>query len=353
MSRSINDYKDAMDRIRISESFYKRTETMLADLSEDRLGNSKSAVIRRRISAGIMAAAACIVCVIGAKVVLDVRKENIGSVSETGLTSISTETVTQVQHSPDLIDVPEPMDIELEDPAIYDTTGADASAEETEEEAADAAADTSSDAAALISYSAEQFSIPVPDAAIEEGIEGVHNDANYIEHPEDADGYIGAGSGSAGVGTDSEDELSGYPDIRIEGRNDIPDLKEILPENVRFAVTSYIESKELDISNEEKVIDGAEASAVFGMLKNIPSDDAKIPNGDFRTVFMIQITEIGTGDIFYSIYITDEMTAVITRHSDPQQRSTYILTEDKYVPLTKALFMLYGSEEEYLLFETH
>ena len=342
MSRTINEYKNAMDSIKISESFYKRTEALLNDLSEDRIENNRSVIIRKRVSAGILSAAACIVCIIGIRVVLDVRNENIESLSETGLTSISTETVTEVRHSPELIDIPEAMDNDFgqEEPVFESESGAAPAADTS---AAVLTDETSADSPAMIYDGMTGFSIPVPE--IEEGMEGVHNDSSYAEDEEAAEDDSDASTGAGG-------EYIGFPDIRIEGRNDIPDLENISPENVRLEITPYINSRELNIENYEIDADGTAYPDILGMLKTIPSGGRQTENGDFRTVFMVQIAEKETGDIFYSIYITDEMNAVITKHSDPQERNSYILGEDKYIPLTKALFMLYGSEEDYSLFES-
>ena len=109
MSRSIRDYKDAMDSVKISDSFYKRTENLLNDLSEDEI-EKKPFSISRNVTAGIMAAAACIVCVIGIRIVMDVREDNIGSAAETSLTKITTEITTEISSVPELIDIPEGID---------------------------------------------------------------------------------------------------------------------------------------------------------------------------------------------------------------------------------------------------
>ena len=74
MSKSIKDYKDAMDSIKISDSFYKRTEVLLNESSSMEIVKSSPSKIKV-ITRSVIAAAACLLLGFGVKTVIDNRTE--------------------------------------------------------------------------------------------------------------------------------------------------------------------------------------------------------------------------------------------------------------------------------------
>ena len=74
MSKSIKDYKDAMDSISISDSFYKRTEVLLNESSQMEIVRSNPPKMKI-ITRSVMAIAACLVLAFGVKTVIDNRTE--------------------------------------------------------------------------------------------------------------------------------------------------------------------------------------------------------------------------------------------------------------------------------------
>lgn len=110
MSRSIKDYKKAMDGIRISESFHARAEALLENLPEDGEANApvyvkKPVFTGRHITAVFTAAAACAVFVFGVRLALGSGGEDISAPEIVTVTVSSDEYATEAEaDAADLID---------------------------------------------------------------------------------------------------------------------------------------------------------------------------------------------------------------------------------------------------------
>lgn len=320
MSRSIKDYKDAMDSIKISDSFYKRTENLLNDLSEDEI-EKKPFRISNKVTAGIMAAAACIVCVIGIRVVLDVREDNIESSAETSLTRITTEITTDVASVPELIDIPEGF-----------------SEDEELEAAVGDAADNPVDPTAPAAEAAPEDKSADDPVQEDTGIAYISGQGPYLTIPAE----------------DEEDrqeaENIGYPDISVEGIKDIPDIKDIDPESVDIEITPYFDMDNV-VSGEGAIKkSGTDSADVLELIKEAAENSPTEENSGFSSVFMVEIIGKDSGKVFYSIYITDSGDMVTTKHSSPQERITYRLTAESYDSICRTLFLMFGEEEDYDLF---
>lgn len=320
MSRSIKDYKDAMDSIKISDSFYKRTENLLNDLSEDEI-EKRPFRISNKVTAGIMAAAACIVCVIGIRVVLDVREDNIESAAETSLTRITTEITTDVASVPELIDIPEGFSEDELEAAVGDA-------------ADDPALDPASPAAEIAPED-ESTDDPVQE---DTGAAYISGQGPYMTIPaeDEADRQ--------------EAENIGYPDISVEGIKDIPAIKDIDPESVDIEITPYFDMDNI-VSGEGAIKqNGTDPADILGLVKAAVENSPTSENSGFSSVFMIEIIDKDSGKVFYSIYITGSGDMVITKHSSPQERITYRLTSESYDSICRTLFLMFGEEEDYDLF---
>ncbi len=326
MSRSIKYYKDAMDSVKISDSFYKRTEALLNDLSDDD-SEKKPFHFSGRVTGGIMAAAACIVCIIGGKLVLDEREDNISSVSETSLTSITTEITTEIRSAPELID----RFSEDDSFAGLDEEYEEAVPELENEEAAHDAAGYDPPASSASDDNEE------PDGGV----------AMYIGADENAFSFA---IPEADPVYDNNDEKSGYPDINVKGTENIPEIADIAPENVTGEVTPYFDMGEIT-SGGSRTFSGEEIADIIEIVKSIPAGSRIVPNEGFVSVFMLQLSDKETGDIFYSIYLTDAQSLVIAKHSSPQERTTYMLSDEDYDLINRSLFRLLGDGSDYTLFE--
>ena len=318
MSRSIKEYKDAMDSIRISDSFYKRTETLLSELSEVKIEKNRFSV-SKKITAGIMAAAACVVCVIGVRIVTDVRNGNIESVSETGLTEITMET-TESFTSPELIDIIE--EEEFDEAVAFD--GSDDSFDDTSE---------------------------IPDSASAPfSVDGGGSAAETV--PVSEGGSVSTGKANDTGAAVPDRQSTGYPDIPTNGTDNIPMLDDISFENVTVEITPYFNMENI-ISGESSIKkNGTECRELIEFICDLSENAYEIPNSSFKSLFLLNISDENIDVTFYSIYITDQNTVVITKHSaDGQQRVSYGITADKYKELKHMIFLMFGTESDYELFE--
>lgn len=328
MSRSIKDYKDAMDSVRISDSFYKRTETLLNELPEVKI-EKRPFYLSRKITAGIMAAAACIICVIGIRTVIDIRQDNIGSVSETGLTEITTETV--ISAVPDLIDIFEDEDsideMFMEDEAVAYSLGFD---EESE---------------------TEESSDPVMPMTVDAG--DVTTAVSVPDNPLPEKGGSGDPAPAAG-GSSGNTITTGSNSGRTEASEEqkVTMLDDVSYEHVTVEITPYFDMDDI-VSGENPVkISGTDCRELIEYIRELSESSYKLPNSSFKSLFSMSIADENIGLTFYSIYVTNQNTMVITKHNfDDQQRVTYGLSINSSRDLKKILFLLFGEETDYELFE--
>ena len=327
MSRSIKDYKDAMDSIRISESFYKRTETLLNELPEEEI-EKRPFYMSRKITAGIMAAAACVICVIGIRAVIDIRNDNIASISETGLTEIEKET-TEVS-VPELIDLPEHDPI---DDMLAEGTGIDASADESEEEAL---------SVPNVGVNGENPAAAAPDdpAAVttEAAEKGGTANSTPAENGSSGNTLTTGGTESGGNGTSAAQRVTMLDDVAYE--------------KVTFEITPYFDMDDI-VSGESAVkLNGTECRELTEYIRELSEKAYILPNASFKSLFSISIADENAGTTFYSIYVTDQNTMVITKHDrDGQKRVSYGLSVSASRELKRMLFIMFGEESDYELFE--
>lgn len=110
--RSIKDYKEAMDNIRISEDFYARTQALLDGLPEGlpnglpdnaadtRVYEKKPVFTSKKITAVLMAAAACMMFVFGVRLALENGKQDISVPMTVTETVVSDRDAVEVEHDP-------------------------------------------------------------------------------------------------------------------------------------------------------------------------------------------------------------------------------------------------------------
>lgn len=349
MSRSIKEYKDAMDSIKISDSFYKRTETLLNELPEAEI-EKKPFYASKKITAGIMAAAACIICIIGIRTVTDLRNENIESSGETGLTEITMETTEQMT-APEIIDSLDEDDaideMLIEDDIVaYEDIAEDSVADDaydtseydegggTAAETVPQTAQPISGGAGVSSYTGSQESGTVVTSSVP-----TDGDPETEDVPEDE--------------TDTKDGGAvGHSESNAGGIDNVPLLKDISFENVTVEITPYFDMDNI-VSGESSVKkNGTECQWLIEFISEISENSHEISNYSFKSLFSLQITDETIGVNFYSIYVTDLNTIVITKHgADGQKRYTYGVSADKYTELKKNLFLMFGKESDYELFE--
>ena len=356
MSKSIKDYKDAMDNIKISDSFHKRTETMLTELSEVKI-EKKSSFGGGKLTSGIMAAAACIVCVIGLRIALDGRESGI----DTTVTETITEAVTDT--APELIEELEKEDdifAELAGPASNEDSydGGAAVSEAADEEMDDSAAETTAaetrtaeDKSSPLSAEEKGTAAPVAPAETAAPVTTAAAAAPTAMAAPETTAPAGAGGAPAQDGAYTGGE--GYPDITVHGYENIPMMDDISYGNVTVEITPYFDMGNIRSGEGSVKQNGTEFAPVIDFIADVAASAAEISNYSFRTVFSMRIADENIGVTFYSIYLTDSDTLVITKHSaDVQQRVTYLMEQEDYENLKHTLFLMFGAESDYRLFES-
>jgi|GEM_PF-2628784 len=335
MSRSIKDYKDAMDSVKISDSFYKRTEVLLKESSEMEVAQSNSSRIRI-ISRTAIAAAACLLMVFGVKTVIDSRMTEDYVVTEviTQETTVVTVPVTVSDTASPVIDRPE------DDGFLNDSGVLVGEMPDIPEEGDSGAEET----AAVNPTSENKFTADTDDIPTveEEEAEEKTEEAAPIAPAEKV------------VTTVKE----GYPEMaEPKGTENIPPLSEAAVDTVSVEITPYFDmGEDFDSgairSGENPVTKkGSEFSEVISVIASVTSVRPAEENKAFTTVFLIQLSEAETGLNYYTIYVTDASTLVVTRHDiDNQRRFTYELSEKEYDRILSLLYGNFGSSNEYEYF---
>lgn len=367
MSKSIKDYKDAMDNIKISDSFYKRTEVMLSDLSDMEL-EKKPVFSGRRITAFVMTAAACLACVIGVKVMVDGRRNDMVS-DETGITEILTsETIETFVTLPIVDDLDgggdddklvDADDINALSEADSDNTSPTENDEKeqsrTEEEKRSAAEHEDS---AITEYSETAPAADVPSGDKTGGLEaaatvmGADSGGNdEVEPPENESIVMDSDEILPEDDTDHDDDENTVP--AENGAAAFPELRAAAVESITVEVTPYFNMGNVKSGEGAIKLNGADCADIISSIADISENSHEMGSYSFKSVFSVQIYNENYGETYYSIYITDLNAMIINTHSaNGQSRETYGVQEDVYEALMHRLFLLFGSENDYELFGT-
>ena len=331
MSRSIKDYKDAMDSVKISDSFYKRTEVLLKESSEMEITKNSSSKIRL-VSRAVMAAAACLLVAFGVKTVIDSRTTDSSVVTEmiAQETTVVTVPVTQPETASPVIDRPEDEDF-LNDSGVQvgvmhdipeNGTDTDSDADYVNQKPEDAKNDDTE---------AEADTDDV--AAVEETV------------TEEAAPKVTAETALTTV-------KEGYPEMaEPKGTENIPPLSEAAVDTVSVEITPYFDMGEIRSGENPVMKNGSEFSEVISAIASVTSVRPAEENEAFTAVFLVQLSEAETGLNYYTIYVTDASTLVVTRHDiDNQKRFTYELKEADYDKIIRLLYENFGAPNEYEYF---
>lgn len=394
MSKSIKDYKEAMDNIKISESFYKRTEVLLTELPEVKIEKS-SAINGRRISALVMSAAACIICLFGAKLAIDGRRSDIVTETVSEADGGADTEIEAAGGADELIDELEEYEDEImaeSDSFIPDGGAEDAPAESKSTDARPAAAPETNTSAAgtapadIPSETAATTTAPPPkndtgkntttsEKRVVQGINpyvGSTAAAPSEQDDEDSDeapaaempnpGAIGVNTGGDSVKTtegdmDYDSEYDEAPPVSaaVTNTQNTQLFSELSLDNITVDITPYFNMDNIKSGEGTVKKSGTEFKPVLDLIANLQNEPSvtRINNGSFTSVFSIRIYDANIGLDFYSIYLTNSSTIVITKHSadGSQIRETYALRSEHYESVRYQLFLLFGTESDYELFK--
>lgn len=315
MSKSIKDYKDAMDNIKISDSFYKRTEVLLTELPEDEI-ESRPILTNRRITAAVTGIAACLLMVFGLKFAYDKNNQEIATTTE--ITEITIETEVD-ETAPELID-----SIEDDDSALVADAGINMDMPPIPDDDSDTDSKNDYHAVAEEKDSAVDYS---NDTVTEQSAET-----------------------TAAKTTMSIKE--GYPDLpEMTGAENVPALDSIVYENVTVEITPYFNMGTVKSGENSVKGSGTEYSDIIDFISQLTNSSHELTNNSFTSVFSIRISDSETDVTFYSIYLTDLNSIIVTTHkADGQERVSYGISHSNYEALKHMLFLQFGSEDEYEIF---
>lgn len=349
--RSIKDYKKAMDSVKISEDFYARTQALLDGLPEDmpaglpdnaadtRIYEKKPVFSGKKITAVLMAAAACMMFVFGLRLALESGKQDISVPMDVTETVVSDRDAVEVEHDPAVLidEIDEngmddiPVDITPEEAGKNNeesgVTSVTASKKEKDAKTTEKTASTEK-APAVTSADSNPSpknentdkgtgNAPAGGASAEviptEGADGNNNTAG-AETPayDDEEAEEELVDDEEDLDCDDDEAEDAAEDAADDGEDDFePDAdaaepKEPLfsppaPESVTVTVTSGTQS-----TAAKK---GTECSELITLIAKL-SDSPETRIGSFTPLYTVKITD-NSGRTIYTVYLTDKDSLVI------------------------------------------
>ena len=150
---------------------------------------------------------------------------------------------------------------------------------------------------------------------------------------------------------DSEEE---YDEVSPASAPTVSDklFSELSLNNITVDITPYFDMGDIKSGEGTVKKSGAELKSVLDLIADMDSSATKIGNGSFTSLFSIRVYDEYIDLEFYSIYLTNHESIVITKHSPDgsQVRETYALRREYYESVRHQLFLLFGAEGDYELF---
>ena len=322
MSKSIKQYKDAMDSIKISDSFMKRTETLLKDIpaqKEHINPQPKWKVNKITFTAGA-GLAACIIAVIALKTGLsnnDIENETASNpnVSYTYYDSEITETETATERV--MLQIEEE---EMNIDGIEPIENADAGA---------GSAETSTSASSKTEQTTSAASTAAPKQPAAET--AAINEFQAVTEN---------GAAQTGEAEISADLVEPAPEAKL--------LYDINYDNSNIELQTYIS----EFNNSSQTLSSDTARTIILNIANIAyNTQLTSTKTKFSSEFVLTVTDKTTDEESFTIYLTTNQSIVITSHLQTgQTRKTYLLSSSDYTSIEKQLYLCFGSENDYEAF---
>lgn len=323
MSKSIKQYKDAMDSIKISDSFMKRTETMLKDIpvQKENINPQPKWKVNKITLASCAGLAACIIAVIALKTGLSNRdieaNDTASPISETYTYYDSAITETETATERVMLQIE---DEEMNIDGIDSIENADAGA---------GFAETTTSASSKTEQTTSAASTTAPKqpaaetAAINEFQAAPENDAVQ--------------TGEAEISADS---VEPDPEAKL--------LYDINYDNSNIELQSYIS----ELNNSSQTLSSDTARTIILNIANIAyNTQLTSTKTKFSSEFVLTVTDKTTDEESFTIYLTTNQSIVITSHLQTgQTRKTYLLSNSDYTSIEKQLYLCFGSENDYEAF---
>lgn len=337
MSKSIKDYKDAMDSVKISDSFYKRTEVLLNESSSMEIVKSSPSKIKV-ITRSAMALAACLLLGFGVKTVIDNRTETDTAVVTEIVqeTTVVTVPVTVPETASPVIDRIEEGGGFLNDSGVLVGEMPAIPEEKIDDGAEETVAVNPTVADTENKLTSDTDDIPTVEEEVEE------------EEIEEAAPIAPVET------TVTTAEREGYPEMaEPQGVENIPPLSDMAKENVSVKITPYFDLGAIKSGENPVTKSGSEFSQLISTISAVVNVSPTGENESFKSLFLIQLSDSTSGITYYSIYVTDTSTLVVTRHDiDNQKRFTCGLSKSDYDAVLRQLYVQFGNENEYDFFRS-
>ncbi len=319
MNKSIKQYKDAMDSIKISDSFMKRTETLLKDIpvQKENINPQSKWKVNKITLASCAGLAACIIAVIALKTGLsnsDIEANDTASpISETYTYYDSAITETETATERVMLQIEEEeMNIDGIEPIENADAGAGSAETASKTEQTTSAAST----AAPKQPAAETAAINEFQAVTENG--AVQTDEAEI----------------------SADLVEPVPEAKL--------LYDINYDNSNIELQTYIS----ELNNSSQTLSSDTARTIILNIANIAyNTQLTSTKTKFSSEFVLTVTDKTTDEESFTIYLTTNQSIVITSHLQTgQTRKTYLLSSSDYTSIEKQLYLCFGSENDYEAF---
>lgn len=322
MSKSIKQYKDAMDSIKISDSFMKRTETLLKDIpvQKENINPQPKWKVNKITLASCAGLAACIIAVIALKTGLSNRdieaNDTASPISETYTYYDSAITETETATERVMLQIEEEeMNIDGIEPIENADAGA-GSAETSTSASKTEQTTTAASATAPKQPAAETAAINEFQAVPENG--AVQTDEAEI----------------------SADSVEPAPEAKL--------LYDINYDNSNIELQTYIS----ELNNSSQTLSSDTARSIILNIANIAyNTQLTSTKTKFSSEFVLTVTDKTTDEESFTIYLTTNQSIVITSHLQTgQTRKTYLLSNSDYTSIEKQLYLCFGSENDYEAF---
>lgn len=323
MSKSIKQYKNAMDSIKISDSFMKRTETLLKDIpvQKENINPQPKWKVNKITLASCAGLAACIIAVIALKTGLsnsDIEANDTASpISETYTYYDSAITETETATERVMLQIEEE---EMNIDGIGPIENADAGAD---------SAETSTSASSKTEQTTSTASTAAPKQPAAET--AAINEFQAVTEN---------GAVQTGEAEISADLVEPAPEAKL--------LYDINYDNSNIELQTYIS----ELNNSSQTLSSDTARTIILNIANIAyNTQLTSTKTKFSSEFVLTVTDKTTDEESFTIYLTTNQSIVITSHLQTgQTRKTYLLSSSDYTSIEKQLYLCFGSENDYEAF---
>lgn len=356
MSKSIKQYKDAMDKIKASENFMDRTEELLKDAvkseTEIALGQPKTRRARNiTITAG-MGLAACIIAVLAVRSGFIQDTDDITSDSAAEVTSVTE--VTEEGTEPVFLDIQDDSQMEALEQDMPETLPDD-HAESPDNGGSEEVADEekpAEDVSPVTAAAVPTETKPVSDKAAPEAVSPAAETEGTATTSKPAHSAGTLYGDEEAVEDDAESfDADDVGSVTTDATSSDPLISSLY--SLDYTVcTVDIQSCTKDGEAESLRLSGDEAQNTVSNIASILSDSVTFdPGSGFVSEFVLNISDVSDGEGIFTIYITDNQFVVVTRHfSDRQERTTYLLKRNSYEALEKMMYLNFGTESDFEAF---